>query len=239
ARIGFNTALITATGLPNSPTTTISASGAPVTATISIINSGVSTEAYFADARLNLSAVVALPPQTCSASATLPGTCALFYVPTQTGSVKFVSKSTVPIEMDAYNLVGYGVGGTGAPDVFAKQIATDTVEASLSEPEIPYGAWYSFPALIGPYGSAGAPTEPVATSAYVEAKKWDDAFAASSGDLWAALVFGPTTFTPLVLASGEGGTIVLTITPDKSQVGKTISGYVYVDTFNGVVFTGD
>jgi hypothetical protein len=239
ARIGFNTALITATGLPNSPTTTISASGAPVTATISIINSGVSTEAYFADARLNLPAVVALPPQTCSASATLPGTCALFYVPTQTGSVKFVSKSTVPIEMDAYNLVGYGVGGTGAPDVFAKQIATDTVEASLSEPEIPYGAWISSPALIGPYGPAGAPTKPVTSTAYVVTQQWDDAVVADSGDIWADLVFGTNTFNPLVLASGEGGTITLTITPDKSQVGKTINGYVYVDTFNAVVGTGD
>jgi hypothetical protein len=163
----------------------------------------------------------------------------LFYVPTQTGSVKFVSKSTVPIEMDAYNLVGYGVGGTGAPDVFAKQIATDTVEASLSEPEIPYGAWISSPALIGPYGPAGAPTKPVTSTAYVVTQQWDDAVVADSGDIWADLVFGTNTFNPLVLASGEGGTITLTITPDKSQVGKTINGYVYVDTFNAVVGTGD
>jgi hypothetical protein len=243
ARIGFNTALITASGLPDNPKTTISASGDPVTATINVINSGVVTEAFFADARLTTTGVTALPPQPCAAVATLPGTCSLFYVPTQASNVKFLSKSTVPIEMDSYNSVGYGVGGsvggTGSPDVFAKQIATDTVEASLSEPEVPYGAWHSVPALIGPYGSAGAPTKPVTSTAYVVTQQWDDAVAADSGDVWADLMFGTYTFNPLVLASGEGGTITLTITPDKSEVGKTVNGYVYVDTFNQFVGTGD
>jgi hypothetical protein len=239
ARIGFNTALITPSGLPDNPKTTISASGAPVTATINIINSGVGTEAFFADARLRTLGVTALPPQPCAPVATLPGTCAWFYVPTQVSNVKFLSKSTVPIEMDAFNDAGYLFGVTGSPDLFAKQIATDTVEASLSEPEVPYGLWQSSPALIGPYRPAGAPTKPVTSTAYVVAKEWDDAVAADSGDIWADYVFGTNTFNPLVLASGEGGTITLTITPDKSQVGKTINGYVYVDTFNAVVGTGD
>jgi hypothetical protein len=239
AKIGFNTALISATGLPDSPSTKISASGKPLTVDISIINTGAVTEAYFADARLRTLSVTSLPPQTCTSKATLPGTCSLFFVPTEVSSVHFVAQSTVPIEMDAYNNVGFNVGGTGSPDLFAKQSGTDTVTASLSEPEIPYGAWIEVPALIGPYGSAGAPTKPVTTSAYATLQGWDAAVSADSGDIWADLTLGTTTYNPLVLASGAGGTIRLTITPVPSQVGKTISGYVYIDTFNSVVNTGD
>jgi hypothetical protein len=43
----------------------------------------------------------------------------------------------------------------------------------------------------------------------------------------------------LVLAPGESGTITVTLTPDTSAVGSTISGYLYVDTFNPDVSTGD
>jgi hypothetical protein len=239
ARIGFNTAEVTAKGLPQSPNTKISASGNPLTFTIDVINSGVVTEAYFADARTSTLGVTALAPQTCAAQATLPGTCTVFYVPTEVSSIQFVAKSTVPIQMDAYNDVGYSVGGTGSPDLFAKKSAANTVVAALSEPEIPYGTWIAVPSLIGPFGAAGAPTKPVTTTAFALMQQFDAAFAADSGDIWADLTFGTNTFNPLVLASGEGGTITVTITPAAGQVGKTVSGYVYVDTFNPVVGTGD
>jgi hypothetical protein len=204
-----------------------------------VVNTGSVTEAYFADARLSTLAVSSLAPQPACAAVSLPGTCGLFYVPTQVKTVQFVAKSTVPIQMDAYNDVGYGVGGTGSPDIFAKTIGADTVSASLTEPEIPYGTWIVSPALIGPYGAAGAPTKPVTMSAFALMHPFDSAFAADAGDIWADLTLGTNTFNPLVLASGEGGTISVTITPDTSQVGKTISGYVYVDTFNPFVGTGD
>jgi hypothetical protein len=41
------------------------------------------------------------------------------------------------------------------------------------------------------------------------------------------------------LATGQAGTINVTITPDPAKVGQTVSGYLYIDTFNGVVGTGD
>jgi len=63
--------------------------------------------------------------------------------------------------------------------------------------------------------------------------------AADSGDYWADLILGTSTFNPLLLGSGAQGTITLTITPDSTQVGQTISGYVYVDTINPTVGTGD
>jgi hypothetical protein len=53
------------------------------------------------------------------------------------------------------------------------------------------------------------------------------------------VTLGTNTFNPLVLASGQAGIINVTITPDPSKVGQTVSGYLYIDTFNGVVGTGD
>jgi hypothetical protein len=135
--------------------------------------------------------------------------------------------------------VGYYVGGTGAPDLFAKKIGTDSVAASLFEPEIPYGAWIVSPALIGPFGAAGAPAKAVSMSAFALMHPFDPAFTADSGDIWADYTLGTKTFNPLVLASGAAGTINVTIAPDASQVGATVSGYVYVDTFNPFVGTGD
>ena len=53
-----------------------------------------------------------------------------------------------------------------------------------------------------------------------------------SGNTWADQIEGTTTFNPLVLAPGATGTINLTFTPATSLAGKTVSGYVYIDTFN-------
>jgi len=239
ARIGFNDAVITANGVPNSVGATISASGGPVTATISVVNTGNQTLAYFADARLHAPAVTALAPQACSVAPTLPGACAYYFVPTQVSGIAFVAKSVVPIEMDAYNLAGFNVGGTGAPDLFAKKIAPDTVAASLIEPEIPFGPWYVMPSLIAPYGPSGAPTEPVSTSAYALMLPFDPAVSSDSGDIWADLTLGTNTYNPLLLGSGQTGTIKVTIAPVASQVGQTVSGYVFVDTFNATVISGD
>jgi hypothetical protein len=239
ARIGFNNAQVTASGLPASPNTKLSASGKPITAAISVTNTGAISQLYFADARLAKLGITTLPGGVCAASATLPGTGDCYNVPPEVSTVEFLAASTAPIQMDAYNLVGYNVGGTGNPDIFAKKIATDTVLASLTEPEIPYGLWIVIPALIGPYGPAGAPTTPVATSAFAIMKPFDAAMAADSGDYWADLILGTKTFNPLLLGSGAQGAITVTITPDPSQVGQIVSGYVYVDTINPTVGTGD
>jgi len=238
ARIGFNTAQVTATGLPNDPSVMLSASAAPLIVPIQVTNSGAVTEAFFADARLSTLTETLLGAQACGTK-TLPGYCALFWLPTETNSVQFVAESPAPITMDAYNLAGFYVGGTGAPDIYARQVAPGTVVASLSEPEVPWGPWYADPALIGPFGPVGAPTTPVATGAFALIQAFDSAVSATSGDLWADLTLGTKTFNPLVLASGETGTINVTITPNPSLVGQTVTGYVYVDTFNPNVSTGD
>ena len=242
AAIGFNQAQISAT-LPNDSRVKLSASGAPVRVNLSVTNTGAVTQAYFADARLATRVVMQLGQYGCyqgSQATTLPGACAVYVVPTQTKHVKFLAQSsTAPITMDAFNLVGYGVGGTGAPDIYARQVGPNTVAASISEPEVPFGSWLVTPSLVGPYGAAGALSAPVAETATALMKPFDLSVSASSGDAWADLTLGTNTYNPLVLAPGQTGTIALTITPDPTQIGKVVSGFVYVDTYNGILGTGD
>jgi hypothetical protein len=239
ARIGFNSAQITATGLPNSASTQLSASASPVTIPIQVTNTGPVNKLYYADARLGTYAVTQLPALACSQVTTLPGACGAWYLPTQTSTAAFLAQSTSPITMDAFSDVGTGVGYTGNPDIYAKPVAPGTVAAVLSEPELPYSLWVAYPSLIGPYGPAGASTAPVTTSAYVLAKSFDLAVSADSGDVWTDLVLGTQTFNPLELAPGQSGVINVTITPDPTQVGKTVSGFIYIDTFDFNVYTGD
>jgi hypothetical protein len=104
-------------------------------------------------------------PTACGAPGTsLPGVCTEFFLPTEVSSVQFVAQASAPISMDAFNDAGSGanglVGATGSPDLWAKQVAPDTVMASLSVPEVPYGAWIVVPADKGPYSASGAPTVP-------------------------------------------------------------------------------
>ncbi len=239
ARIGFNSAKVTAPTLPNSASVQLSAGGPPVTIPIHVTNTGGLTRQYFADARLTTVTLQQLSPQACSKATTLPGACGAFIVPTETSAAAFVAQSTVPINMDAFNSVGTGVGGTGSPDIFAKPVASDTVAAFLAEPEVPYSFWVVVPSLIGPYGPAGATTEPVSTSAFAFTQSFDSTVSADSGDLWTDLTLNTNTFNPLVLAPGQSGTINLTITPNANDVGKTVTGFVYIDTFDFNVFTGD
>jgi hypothetical protein len=60
-----------------------------------------------------------------------------------------------------------------------------------------------------------------------------------TGNLWKDIALGTGNFNPLVLSPGQSGTINVTITPDPAQVGNTISGFLYIDTFNPAVTTGD
>lgn len=239
ARIGFNKAQVVATGLPNNAGTKVSASAKPVTVTLDVINTGALVASYFADARLKTPTLTTLSPQpNCAATTTLPGACGHYILPTQVSKVNFTAKGSVPITMDAYAFTGFSVG-TANPDLYAVPTGTDTVQASLSESELPSGSWYVQPSEIGPYSIVGAPVANVSTGASVVMLPFDSAVSSSTGDVWADAVLGTATANPLPIAPGEEGVITLQIKPDPSLVGKTVTGYVYVDTYSSYVGTGD
>jgi Subtilase family/Peptidase inhibitor I9 len=250
ARIGFNTAQVTASGLPNSTSLKLHA-GKALTIPVTVTNNGAVGEWYFADARLAAVSPMKLQngdPTACSAPGgpiTIPGSCTLFILPTEVSSVQFTAQSSVPITMDAFNSQGAGanglVGATGSPDLYAQPVSgsnANAVVASLTVPEVPYGIWIVSPSEMGPYGSAGAQPASYTANAFVLTQPFDAAVAADSGDFWADLTLGTATFNPLMLAPGQSGTINVTITP-ANKVGSTVSGFLYVDTFNFDVSTGD
>jgi len=246
AQIGFNTAQVSASGLPESPGRILSASRGPVAVPVTVTNNGPLTQAYFADARLDRYTTLAFTPFVdtglaggCNAAAAVPYACLGVYLPTQTRSVEFVAQSTVPLALDVSSDVGYVVGFTGAPELYGRSIGPDTVAASLAEPELPWSLWALFPSDVGPYGPSGAPSAAVTMQAVLNLKGFDASVSASSGDLWSDVTFGTNTYNPLVLAPGQSGTINVTITPSSEQIGRTVRGTIYIDTFNGTVQTGD
>jgi hypothetical protein len=241
ARISFfNNGQVATATLPSSPHTRLSASAPAVTVPVRVTNNGTVTQWYFTDARLSTPAAVPLATPTLCSADTLQGTCEFAWVPPEVSAIRFVAQASAPINMDVFNDAGFGVGVTGSPDLWAKPVGPNTVAASLFVPEVPYGPWILAPSLIGPYGPDGAPTTvPVTASAVALMQPFDAAVSASSGNAWADLVLGTNTFNPLVLGPGESGTINVTITPDASKVGKSVNGFLYIDTFNSAVNTGD
>jgi hypothetical protein len=68
---------------------------------------------------------------------------------------------------------------------------------------------------------------------------FDPAVAADRGNAWELLTTGGGgTFNPLLLSPGRAGTINVTITP-AGAAGTTVSGFLYIDTFNFDTSTGD
>jgi hypothetical protein len=240
ARIGFDSAQISAPALPNRSSAHLSASGAPVVVPVQVTNTGAVTAAYFADARLQTSSTAALTGQPVCTVLTLPGTCTGFVLPTEVSDVEFTAQSPASITMDAFADVGWGPSAfIDSPDVYAKKIGAHTVAATVSETEVPYGLWIVDPALIGPFGSAGALAAPVTTGAQATMLRFDPAVTADSGDFWADATFGTSTYKPLILAPGESGTIHVTIKPDPNEVGQLVEGYLFIDTYSPIVTTGD
>jgi hypothetical protein len=240
ARISFfGTSQVAAGSIPNSPGVRISASAAPVIIPLRITNNGAVPQLYFADTRAATLGAVSLGTAPLCGTA-LQGACELTWVPPEVAALGFIAQSSAPITMDAFNDVGSGVGVTGSPDLWAKTVGPDTVAASIVEPEVPWGPWVMFPSLIGPYPSGGAPSNvPVTTAAIAVMQPFDTTVTTDSGNIWSDLLQGTNTFNPLVLAPGQSGVIHVTIKPDASLVGKTVSGFLYVDTFNGAVLSGD
>ena len=220
-RIAFNSSLVSAPAMPKGSKLV---AGSTLTVPVSLTNTGASPKAFFADARLATHAIVSLPTGVCSAAATLPGYCGYTLVPPRATNLTFTASSPVPINMDVQAAFGFDIG--------SKVTSPGNVVATTSAPEVQFGFWVLLPAPVGPFGPAGAPTESVTTAAAARIQSFDPTVTADSGDVWADQIEGTETYAPLVLAPGESGTITLSFKPDASLVGKTVKGYVYIDTYN-------
>lgn len=245
AQIGIDSAQVNATGLPNNPNHKVSVGGGPLMVPITVTNDSALSQAYFADARLDTLTTLAFSTAPACLDGNgnpitqLPFGCWAAFLPTQTRTAQFTATAAAPITMDAFGNTGFLVGLTGAPDLTARSIGPNAVAASLTVPQVPWGEWLLEPTLVGPFGPAGAPPTPVNTSVVASLKAFDATVSADSGDIWQDVVFGTSTFNPLVLGPGATGTINVTITPEASQIGQVVRGVIYLDTFNGTVNTGD
>jgi hypothetical protein len=233
-KVAFNTARVTVPGLPNNPSTVLS-SGTPVNYNVNIGNTGVIPQNYFIDARLSTPQSLTLTALIVECGTFSSGAaCPVYYVPTQTAALTISAQSSIPITMDA---------SSPGPDVFATPTGANSVTANFQAPEAPYGGWLVSVAPVGPFGAAGAPSVPATTTATALLKPFDFAVSASGGDLWKALVYGQYVpgvgvmedFFPTTILPGATGVIQITVTPDPSQLGKTVSGYLYVDTIGAFV----
>jgi hypothetical protein len=232
--ISFEAARVTASGFPESANFKLAA-GRAVDVPIRITNNGPTTLAYFADARRDVPTILNLKSHSCN----FAPSCASYYIPPASSGVVFVARSDRAIGMDALPESGFLLGITNSPDLYGREVRVGTVVASLLAPEIPYGPWGQYPAFLPPFGRDGTPLDPIETAAYIIYQPFDPAVSSDRGNKWLDLMTGSTTYAPLLLAPGAAGIIHVKITPDASEIGQTVSGNVYVETFNEAVLTGD
>jgi hypothetical protein len=234
--LSFEAARVTASGFPESANVKLAA-GRSVDLSIRITNDGPTTLAYFADARRDVPTILNLKSHRCM----LVPSCASYYIPPATSGVVFVAHSDRAIGMDVLPESGFLLGITNSPDIYGREIQVGTLIASLFAPEIPYGPWGQYPAFLPPFGPDGTPLglDPIDTAAYILYQPFDTAVSSDRGNKWLDLMTGSTTYAPLLMAPGATGIIHIKITPDASEIGQTVSGNVYVETFNDAVLTGD
>ncbi len=246
--IRFNHVSASATGLPNN-TAIRFAAGTPVTIPVTITNTGTAPQDFFIDARLNGTKRLALAPQFgTSDTLTLPASVFFpeWFVPTQTSSIFLSQTSTLPAMFDFEPFPGDPL--LASASFGAGPLCSDAESASYNPPgmSVTAGVWFASPTECGPYPGP-APTGSATISMTANAKPFDPAVSSATGDLWSGSIDPASfaTFSPLVLAPGQTGTINVTITPFGPS-GTVVKGTLYVDDFTSDVpppaygqFTGD
>jgi len=232
--IRFNAVRVSATGVPNSPSTTLKA-GTPVTVPVKITNTGAAPEDYFIDPRLNTTQTLTLAPFGATNPISLPMTAGFpaWLVPTETSSVHVTQVSSLPTMFD-FGIVPGDPDLSSAPSGPAPLCSTSS-SASDTPPGglVGAGFWLAGPSECGPYpGPAPAGTASVTMTA--QTKAFDPAVTSDTGDIWPASINPATTFSPIVINPGETATVNVTITPSGPQ-GTVVSGNLYVDDYDSNV----
>jgi hypothetical protein len=227
-QILFNNVHASATGLPDSASTTLP-TGTPVTVPVTVTNNGTQAEDFFLDPRLNQTTTLALAPFSQASGLALPLVVGSpqWFVPTETSSVSVSATASLPIMFD------FGTN-PGDPDIASSAPGGALCSTSPSGSYTPgdsvsNGFWFATPSECGPY-PAGAPAGTVSLAASAQAKAFDNAVTSTTGDLEPASINPATTFSPIVINPGQTATINATITPSAAS-GTVVSGSIYVDDF--------
>jgi hypothetical protein len=230
--VSFTPPAVSSNRIPDSRSFVLRA-GRPVTATVRLRNTGNISKDYFADARLN-----GRVPQLLLGSGvnnvSLPLSLSAqphWLVPPNTRELTVVAQGTVPITMDTSFV-------TGDPDVGAVSFGKAAV-STLFAPELAPGFFFGIPEATGPFADGGVGSgATVNLAAVARTNPFDSAVSADTGDLWASSVDPTATYSPLRLAPRQSGRITLTFTPSGKK-GTVVRGFIDVDTFNLVSFSGD
>ncbi|HUD36425.1 MAG TPA: hypothetical protein VMR14_05990 [Streptosporangiaceae bacterium] len=206
--------------VPNSTAIHLTA-GQPDTMRILLQNPSSQPEEYFVDPRLDTSVTETLAPQTTSQLQlpNLAGIAPTYLVPPLT--TRLTAKVTAPA-VNFFDLA-YAFGD---PDLISSEGKTSAL--TFSAPDIANGDWTVTPFLKGPDGAKGAKAVTATVSVSATTAPVDPTITSTTGDLWASSTDLSAALTPVVVPSGQGIVITVTITP-KGTPGTVVSGTLYLD----------
>ena len=230
-KVTFAPPPVATSGLPTSSSTTLP-QGKATNVRVTVTNNGPGTQDYFLDPRTPKRATFSLLSITKATGLKfpLPGGTAPpeFLMPTQTNEVDAVAQATEPVTFD------WGYGDPDLPAISSGNSASATFKTPAASP----GVWFIGPTPAGGPFSAPVPTGTVSTAMLVNTRQFDTDTSSSTGDIWQQTVDpNAADFTPMTLAPGQRGTMILTITPSGKK-GKVVNGTLYVDVFSGRLFIG-
>lgn len=231
--VRFDTVRTHASGVPNSASTTIAA-GRPATAAVTVTNTGAAGAWYFLDPRSANAADVTLPPVGGGTTISLPEDHSSvsppqYLVPTHTTTLAQSISSTQPVDL-------YLEYGDGNPGPITQTGPGGTAVNKITSSQLPFGLWITDVGEVGPFPAGGAPAGSATISMSAHTLPFDNAVTSSTGDFWQASVGGGVGTAVFVPAGGKA-TIPVTITPSAAK-GTTVSGTIYVDTWNTLVGQG-
>jgi hypothetical protein len=230
-QVAFDTVSVTSTNVPDSPSTVIDPD-TTTTASVTVTNTGNSPEIYYVDPRTTTSSSYALgfldPPQ---------GTVGVdnpqILVPPNTSSLVIAVNSSRRIQFDTSPSLG-------SPDVMSS--TGKTAVAGLSAP-IEASEWSCGPSLLGPFKKP-APSTKFSCNALGTTRTINDDIDATGGNLWdtATDPGSPnviSTGDATVVQPGESTVLTVHISPSGSEAGKTVRGFLAVQTLSPLTFTSD
>jgi hypothetical protein len=230
--VRYDTVRAHATGLPNSPGTTVTAAK-PVTSTITVTNNGRAGEYFFLDPRLTAAADVTLPPVAGDSTFNLPEDAATtappqYQVPTHTSTLAEDLTASVPVGT-------YLEYADGNPGPYRTTGSGNHTVNSVTADQLAFGRWITDTGELGPFQNAAPPaTATISMTAHTQ--PFDTGASPSTGDYWLTAV-GGAPGTAVFIPAGGTANLTLTLKPTATP-GTVVRGVVYVDTRNNIVGQG-